>query len=204
MQLRMPNDPLSPYERPYQYLYIHRTTESSNTSAGKFQKQETIGRVWIDPPVDASGKSLKASERIRLELKKTLTEEEKEEVLTMAKAKLPLMDRIWVAANIERIKRELQCLARILPKLSSLPPNARNFDLYESCEMVRDAVASLAEDSHEDVSDVPPEAKPYLDKTSQESPRLMLWAHHDAKQKVPARLLKQILQLAQEFTEDKY
>ena len=84
MQLRLPNDPLQIQDSPYQYLYIHRTTESSRSASGKTQKQESVGRVLILPPIDSRGCAVGDGDRIILDLKKPLSEKEEHEVRTGA------------------------------------------------------------------------------------------------------------------------
>ena len=195
MQLRLPNDPLQIQDSPYQYLYIHRTTESSRSASGKTQKQESVGRVLILPPIDSRGCAVGDGDRIILDLKKPLSEKEEHEVRTMAEQKLPLMDRIWFLVNIFRIKKDLQCLAELLPQLSSLPPNCQGLDFSSEYAKTYDELRRLSDDCHEDISDVPAEIQNQLEGIAQHPARLMLWAHHDANQKVPARLMKQITQL---------
>lgn len=197
MQLRLPNDPLQLLETPYQYLYIHRTIQSSRSASGKTQKQEAVGRVLIKPPIALDGKAVNTSDRISLDLKKSLTQEEEKEVLAMAAQKLPLMDRIWFLCNIVRIKRDLQCLAELLPQLSSLPPNCQGLDFYGEYSKTCDELRRLSDDCHENISDIPVEVGNQLSSLFQHPARLMLWAYHDANQKVPARLMKQIVSLVQ-------
>lgn len=195
MQLRLPNDPLQTLDSPYQYLYIHRTTESSRSALGKKQKQESVGRVLILPPVDSQGCAVGDGDRISLDLKKPLSEKEEQEVRTMAEQKLPLMDRIWFLVNIFRIKKDLQCLAEVLPKFSSLPPNCEGLDVESELAKTCDELRRLSDNCREDLSDIPEDIRGRLENHTQHPSRLMLWAHHDANQKVPARLMKQITQL---------
>lgn len=151
--------------------------------------------MLILPPVDSQGCAVGDSDRITLDLKKPLSEKEEQEVRTMAEQKLPLMDRIWFLVNIFRIKKDLQCLAEVLPKFSSLPPNCEGLDVESELAKTCDELRRLSDNCREDLSDIPEDIRGRLGNLTQHPSRLMLWAHHDANQKVPARLMKQIMQL---------
>lgn len=187
MQLRLRSEPLLEGDKTAQRLYVYKST-----FLNKQKQEKLVGTVFVLDPVDENGRRRKPAERLEIEFKAAVSEDEKKEVIEQALEKLPLMDRIWLLRNIAKIENDLKRLEELLSKMQSLPPNCREFEFGKLLSKISRQWKRLQQTGCEDMQDLPQDLKEIADEAVQHPSRQMLWAFHDAGQKATSKVFRQL------------
>ena len=191
MQLRLRSEPLLEGDKTAQRLYVYKST-LNKINGKKKQQEKLVGNIFILDPVDENGRKRLSVERLQMEFKTAVSEDEKREVIELALEKLPLMDRIWLLRNIARIADDLKRLQDMLDDMQSLPPNCREFEFGKLIAKIGRQWRRLQETGCEDMQDLPQELRKVADEAVQHPSRQMLWAYHDAGQKAASKVFRRL------------
>lgn len=191
MQLRLRSDPLLEGDKTAQRLYVYKST-LIKINGKKKQQEKLVGHVFVLDPVDENGRKRLPVERLQMEFKTAVSEDEKREVIELALEKLPLMDRIWLLRNISRIADDLKRLEDLLAAMQSLPPNCRKFEFGKLLAKIGRQWKRLQESGCEDMQDLPQQLREVACEAVQHPSRQMLWAYHDAGQKAASKVFRRL------------